>query len=155
MGRQCDIKRHDTLWKLISLVDALSRVNHEELHQSWKRTSVYLQAIHSTSHYTISLRREFGVHFSVMSTDNLHSILTYAMVYGHCLVASLSTLVLAGTPSWSGDVAVYIKDINQLSLPIPFYSVLVSISVFVALSTVLHSIKSPDNSLFSRSVLLV
>ena len=34
-------------------------------------------------------------------------------------------------------------------------SVLVSISVFVALSTVFHSINSPDNSLFSHSVLPV
>ena len=41
------------------------------------------------------------------------------------------------------------SNINQLSLPTPFYSVLVSISVFLALSTVLHSINSPDNSLFS------
>ena len=30
-----------------------------------------------------------------------------------------------------------------------FYSVLVSVSVFMALSTVLHSINSPDNSAFS------
>ena len=36
-----------------------------------------------------------------------------------------------------------------------FYSVLVSISVFMALSTVFHSINSPDNSPFSRSVLSV
>ena len=47
------------------------------------------------------------------------------------------------------------SDINQLSLPTPFYSVLVSISVFVALSTVFHSINSPDNSPFSDSVLPV
>ena len=44
---------------------------------------------------------------------------------------------------------------NELSLPTPFYSVLVSISVFIALSTVFHSINSPDNSLFSHSVLVV
>ena len=36
--------------------------------------------------------------------------------------------------------------INQPSLPTPFYSVLVSVSVFMALSTVFHSINSPDNS---------
>ena len=34
-----------------------------------------------------------------------------------------------------GDVAVYVLVINQPSLPTPFYSVLVSISVFMALST--------------------
>ena len=47
------------------------------------------------------------------------------------------------------------SDINQASLPTPFYSVLESISVFMALSTVFHSINSHDNSLFSHSVLVV
>ena len=46
-------------------------------------------------------------------------------------------------------------DISQPSLPTPFYSVLVSFSVFMALSTAFHSINSPDNSLLSHSVLLV
>ena len=56
-----------------------------------------------------------------------------------------------------GDVRVYVYvyDINQSSLPTPFYSVLVSVSVFMALSTVFHSIKSRDNSPFSHSVLPV
>ena len=49
-----------------------------------------------------------------------------------------------------GMLIVYVYDINQPSLPTPFYSVLVSISVFTALSTVFHSIKCPDNSLFSH-----
>ena len=49
----------------------------------------------------------------------------------------------------------FMSDINQLSLPTPFYSVLVSISVFMALSTVFHSVNSPDNSPFSHSVLVV
>ena len=49
----------------------------------------------------------------------------------------------------------FISDTNQPSLPTPFYSVLVSISVFIALSTVFYSINSPDNSPFSHSVLPV
>ena len=49
----------------------------------------------------------------------------------------------------------FMSDINQPSLPTPFYSVLVSVSVFKALSTVFHSINSPDNSPFSDSVLPV
>ena len=49
----------------------------------------------------------------------------------------------------------YVIDINQPSLPTPFYPVLVSINVFMALSTAFHSINSPDNSPFSDSVLLV
>ena len=47
----------------------------------------------------------------------------------------------------------FMSDINQPSLPTPFYSVLVSVSVFMALSTVFHSINSSDNSPFSNSVL--
>ena len=39
--------------------------------------------------------------------------------------------------------------IFQPSLPTPFYSVLVSVSIFMALSTVFHSINSPDSSLLS------
>ena len=61
----------------------------------------------------------------------------------------------AGSLSRGGDVAVYVFDIKSSSLPTPFHSVLVSISVFVALSTVFHFINSPDNSPLSRSVLPV
>ena len=57
-----------------------------------------------------------------------------------------------GSPSQGGVVTVTVFDINQPSLPTPFYSVLVSISVLVALSTVFYSINSPDNSPFSHSV---
>ena len=37
-----------------------------------------------------------------------------------------------GSPSCGGDIMIYVKDINQPSLLTPFYSVLVSISVFMA-----------------------
>ena len=60
--------------------------------------------------------------------------------------------VSAGSSSRGGDVVVYVFDITQPSLPIPFYSVLVFISVFTALSTVFHSRHSPDNSPLSHSV---
>ena len=49
----------------------------------------------------------------------------------------------------------FMSDLNQPSLSTPFYSVLVSIFAFMALSTVFHSINSPDNSPFSHSVLVV
>ena len=72
------------------------------------------------------------------------------------LATSLSLfLVSSGSPSRGGDVAVYVFDINQPSLPTPLYSVHVSVSVFMALSTVFHSINSPDNSQLSHSVLPV
>ena len=60
-----------------------------------------------------------------------------------------------GLPSPGGDVTVYVPDINGPSLPTPFYSDLVSVSVFMALSTVFHSMNSPDSSPLSHSVLLV
>ena len=69
--------------------------------------------------------------------------------------SSFSSSVPAGSPSCSGDVTVYVPDINQPSLPTPLYSVLMSVSVFMALSTVFHSINSPNNSLLSHSVLPV
>ena len=60
------------------------------------------------------------------------------------------------SPSRGGNVAVCVFDINRPSLPTLFnYSVLVSVSVFMALSLVFHSINSPDNSPFSHPVLPV
>ena len=67
----------------------------------------------------------------------------------------ISLSVPCGSPSRGGDVAIYVLDINQRSLPIPFYFVLVSVSVFMALSTVFHSVNSPDNSPLSHFVLPV
>ena len=48
-----------------------------------------------------------------------------------------------GSTSRGGDVTVYVLNINQPSLPAPFYSVLASISVFIALSPTFHSIILP------------
>ena len=50
---------------------------------------------------------------------------------------------------------VHIFDINRPSLPTPFYSVLASVSVLMALSTVFPSVNSPDNSPRSHYVLPV
>ena len=61
----------------------------------------------------------------------------------------------AGSPSRGGDVAVCVLDINQPSLPTPFYSVLVSVFDCMTLSTVFHSANSPDNSPLPQSILLV
>ena len=61
--------------------------------------------------------------------------LGYSTITRHA-VQFLPLHVPAGSPSRGGDVAVHTFYINQPSLPTPFYSVLVSISVFLALSTV-------------------
>ena len=62
---------------------------------------------------------------------------------------------MVGSPSRGEDVADYVFSKYWPSLPTPFYSVLVSMSVFMALSTVFLSINSPDNSPLSHSVLPV
>ena len=86
-------------------------------------------------HVTVTLQRNVTQHFSVLHNAFL--------------------VCPAGSPLCGGDVAFYVFDILQPSLPTPFYSVLVSISVFMALSTLFHSITSPDNSPISHSVLPV
>ena len=75
--------------------------------------------------------------------------LFYLFVF--CLLRSVPW----GSSFLGGDVMVYVTDINQPSLPTPFYSVLVSVFVFMALSTLFHSINSPDNSSLSHSVLMI
>ena len=50
------------------------------------------------------------------------------------MIISPLVFVPAGSPSRGGDVTVYVFDTNQLSLPAPFYSTLLSISVFMALA---------------------
>ena len=64
----------------------------------------------------------------------------YIQITFNSLSLSLPTAnVIAGSPSRDGDVAVYVFDINQPSFPTSFYSVFVSVSVIVALSTVFRS----------------
>ena len=92
-------------------------------------------------------------------------VVIFRLRTGHCLFLAhlprlwrqrvwLNPTVPEGSRSRGGDVTV-ISDINQPSLPTHFYPVLVSISVVIVLSTVFHSINSPDNSPFSHSVLSV
>ena len=64
-------------------------------------------------------------------------------------------MVPMGSPSHGGDVMIYVPDINKPSLPPPFSYLLVSLSVFIALLAVFHSIHSSDNSPLSHSVVLV
>ena len=75
-----------------------------------------------------------------------------------CLYQCMRVLLVL-CPCWSprahlhvgGDVAVHVFVINQPSLPSPFhlFLCLYIISVFMALSTVFHSINPPDYSAFS------
>ena len=82
----------------------------------------------------------------------LCACLSLFLIEESCLSYPVILTVPTGSHSRGGDVAVYVFDINQPSLLTPFYSVLVSVSVFVALSTAFYSINSPDNSPLSHSV---
>ena len=86
---------------------------------------------------------------SSVSLSVIHSV-QYVAVRDRPLMS-----VPAGSPRRGEDVTGYVKDLNQPSLPTPFYSVLMSVSVFMALLIVFRSINSPDNSPFSDSVLPV
>ena len=72
-----------------------------------------------------------------------------------CLPTVSLSLVPTDSPSRGVDVAVYVFDINRPSLPTPFHSVLVSVSVIMAVPTVFHFISSPENSPLSHLVILV
>ena len=72
-----------------------------------------------------------------------------------CNYRFLHMQVPTSSPSSGEDVAVYLSDINQPSLPTPFQSVLASVSVLMAHSTVFHSINSLDNFPLSHPVLPV
>ena len=109
-----------------------SLMNNKE-HQAW-----------SLDLHTQRLRVHFRAFFF------LRNILALAYTF-----LSLSLSLLTGSPLRGEDVAVYVFDINQPSLPTPLYSVLVSISVFMALFTEFHSINSPSNFPLSHSVLPV
>ena len=69
-------------------------------------------------------------------------------------LAMTNSTVPMDSPSHGGHLMVYVYDTNQLSLTTPFSSVLVFVSVFMVLSTVFHSVISPNNSPLSHSVLL-
>ena len=73
--------------------------------------------------------------------DKWHTRLTSVSFYVQSSIILLTFVVPIGSPSPDGDVAVY--------------SVLVSDSFFMALSTLFYSINSPHNSPLSYSVVLV
>ena len=89
----------------------------------------------------------------IFSTHTHYRYTVYPIFYVHAFLTYLP--VPAGLPSGGWDVVVYVKDVNQPSSSTPFYSVLVSICVFLAHSTVLHSVDFHDDPLLSHSVLLV
>ena len=123
----------------------------------WRRTGVENSSLELCSHHCIYYYIFLIVSFYLTELmadwcQNVHQILLTIITRS----LSLSPYwVPAGSPSRGRDVAIYLFEINQPSLPTLFYSVLVSAYFVMALSTVFHSMNSPDNSLLSHSVLLV
>ena len=50
-------------------VGALSPVNHKELHEGYKQTSICLQVIYSTSHYSLFLKPQLKVYPQFWNTN--------------------------------------------------------------------------------------
>ena len=69
--------------------------------------------------------------------------------------SGLCIIVPAGSPSRVGDFAVCVFDINQPSLPTPFYSVLLSVSVWWPFQLYFIPEILPTTLSLSQSVLLV
>ena len=104
------------------------------------------------------------VFYSINSPDNSllsHSVLPvlflpHLWLTGLKAPTNILTVRFGGLPSRSEGVAVNVFDINQPSLPTPFlFCSCVCFCPFMALSTVFHSINSPDNSPLSHFVLSV
>ena len=75
--------------------------------------------------------------------------MSYYATMSYCIYhCTTHTSLSMGSPSHGGVVAISVFGVNQLSLPTLFDSVLFSISVFMALSTVLHKF-SQEVSAFS------
>ena len=98
----------------------------------------------------------FNVPFLLVSRMHPQLLILYISFQWVCKVWCIHPRASpSAQPSRGRDVVVYVFNINQLSLPTPFYAVLLSFSVFMALSTVFHSINSPNNSPLSHFVLPV
>ena len=86
----------------------------------------------------------------------LYRYLSYCLICTYLFSWEFPVLyVLTGSPSHGGNVTIYVLDIKQPSMSTIVHSVLVSVSVFMALSTVFNSINSPNNSPLSHAVFQV
>ena len=98
-----------------------------------------------------------------LQTGTYHTLWHTGTHWGCCCFSQLPLKVTVGygvptgSPSRSGVVAVYVYFLTQTSwaCPLLFILFLCLFLSFKALSTVFHSMNSPDNSLLSHSVLLL
>ena len=144
-----------------------TQMSHEQ--QAWNAASQHsprmeITVIWQQPQYQ-NITPKTGLFWNKMSSifvSHTHPVISVTIISDSCHKSKTKTHVAcfygsvpSGSPSHGGYVAVYVFDVNQQSLPTPFYSVLVSISVFMALSTVFHSINSPNNSPLFHSILPV
>ena len=88
----------------------------------------------------------------ISGLKNSNPYLSYSAhsLTGHLTSTKIFYSTVKGSPSHGGDTVVYVFNISQPSLPTPYHTVLVSISVFMALSIVFYSLNSPGNCLLSH-----
>ena len=114
--------------------------------------AIYYYNRHSIpQHYRIKAWKT-TVYF--MFTGRQISIIIAGLLLSLLTITTVTSATTATTESPRAHLHVvgtlwFMSDINQPSLPTPFYSVLASIPVFMAFSTVFHSINSPNNCPFS------
>ena len=169
-----DSNKDDLIIGWLNLTDTMSRQLSPPslISQGWTGKDFFESKRQENAHRTESFsrhRKSWAQNKYKRRHDNnsrevfrLHCSLSLCLCLSLSLSLSVSvsvSLVCADSTSRGGDVAVYVLNINQLSFSTPFYFVLVSISVFMALSHVCHSISSCDTplprflTLFFRSYL--
>ena len=130
LGWPCAV---DTMFKSVHL-----RYNSISMVRQWWREN----RLHTKCECSI------GMKLSMEQWQNSVVLPCGAFVFCMCSIFPSVFLSLLPVPAWWGCFGLFLT--NQPNLPTPFYSVLVSISVFMAVSTVFHSINSPKNSALSH-----
>ena len=93
---------------------------------------VRVRWINATQTYPVHTRRDNNNRWLWSLKRNEHAVAAWMIIsalYKLSSSSSSSSPVPAGSPSRGEGVKVYVKDINQPSMPAPFYSVLVSVSL--------------------------
>ena len=118
------------------------QINTNKLSQSniYRRSLIIYYIIKNKQNTREQIKRLAKISNWLNNKEKLTIITSFSNFLGQNLLLTL--IVPEGSPSRGGEAKVYVFDINQPSLPTPFYSVLVSVSVFLTLSTVFHSINS-------------
>ena len=157
----CGVKKECCVWYVLSFVKTetwntpttkqdmmTQRKRYCYKTTNWLKTQPWHKTTNKRQHTSDTMNHSRVPRCYSKATCQCHQS-GYKIHFSSCL------LVPAGSPSRGRDATIYVLDLNQPNLPTPFYSVFVPVSVFMALSTVFHSINSPDNYPLSDFVLMV